>query len=272
MAIALDGCAERDFLKLTTIRSQRVGDISVPGRASDAEMKVEHSMSFENIAPIVLPTAPGRIADAIRASILDGSLAPGSQLTEMQLAERLNVSRGSIREAMQRLIQEGLLRTKPHHGTFVIELGTEDIADIYLARRAVETTAAVRLMGGQRNEATFVALDRAVDNLRAAVDGGHWADVVGADICFHEMLVDSAKSQRLTRMFTTLTAETRMCMAGLLDGNPGWLKRAVSEHVDLVAALRRGDKDQTVELLDSHFSLDDALSYRAAENVPGAYV
>lgn len=227
-------------------------------------------MSFENIGPLALPTAPGRIADAIRASILDGSLAPGSQLTETQLAGQLSVSRGPIREAMQRLIQEGLLRAKPHHGTFVIELGSEDIADIYLARRAVETTAAVRLMGRDPDEAAFLTLDAAVDNLRVAVDGGRWADIVDSDIHFHEMLVDSAKSQRLTRMFTTLTAETRMCMAGLLDGNPTWLKRAVSEHVDLVAALRRGDKDETVELLDRHFSLDDTLSYRVAEAVPAA--
>lgn len=225
-------------------------------------------MSFENIGPIALPTAPGRIADAIRASILDGSLAPGTQLTETQLAQRLDVSRGPIREAMQRLIQEGLLRTQAHHGTFVIELGTEDIADIYLARRAVETTAAVRLMGRRRDDVAFADLDAAVDNLRAAVDGGHWTDVVGADIRFHETLVDSAKSQRLTRMFTTLTAETRMCMAGLLDGNPAWLKRAVSEHVDLVAALRRGDKDETVQLLDRHFSLDETLSYYSNEAAP----
>src|SRR5205085_9265531 len=80
------------------------------------------TVAFENLQPLALETAPERIADQVRASVLDGSLAPGTQLTEVQLAERLGVSRGPVREAMQRLIQEGLLRAERHRGVFVMEL------------------------------------------------------------------------------------------------------------------------------------------------------
>lgn len=219
-------------------------------------------MALNSMEPMALTTAPVRIADAIRGSILDGTLAPGEQLTESQLAERLSVSRGPIREAMQRLVQEGLLWNKPHHGTFVVELGHEDAADIYLARRAVEGTAAIRVMGRVDNATAFKALDQAVSGLRAAVKAGEWAAIVSADLEFHEVLVGAAKSPRLSRVFSTLTAETRLCMVAFVEGHPDWLKRAVPQHRDLVAALRKGDQAEVLSLLDAHFNLDEHLSYR----------
>ncbi|MGH3640423.1 MAG: GntR family transcriptional regulator [Mycobacterium sp.] len=229
---------------------------------SSAITAKEGLMAFDSIKPMALTTAPGRIADVIRGSILDGTLAPGEQLTETQLAERLSVSRGPIREAMQRLVQEGLLWSKPHHGTFVVELGHEDAADIYLARRAVEGTAAIRVMGRLDSAPAFKALDQAVSELRLAVKSGEWAAIVSADIKFHEVLVSAAKSPRLSRVFSTLTAETRLCMAAFVEGHPDWLKRAVSQHRDLVAAIRNGDQAEVLNLLDTHFNLDEHLAYR----------
>ena len=79
-------------------------------------------MSFDNVAPVARATASARIADTLRAAILDGTVNPGAQLKETALAAQLSVSRGPLREAVQRLIQEGLLWTEPHHGTFVVEL------------------------------------------------------------------------------------------------------------------------------------------------------
>jgi DNA-binding GntR family transcriptional regulator len=218
-------------------------------------------MAFDTIEPIALSTAPARIADVIRESILDGSLAPGQQLTESQLAERLSVSRGPVREAMQRLIQEGLLLTKPHHGTFVVELGHEDVADVFLARRAVEGTAAIRFMGRTDTAPALKALDEAVSALRAAVKGGEWSDIVSADLRFHDVLVGAAESPRLSRMFRTLTAETRLCMAAFVEGHPEWTKRAVAQHRDLASAVRKGKRAEVLQLLDAHFDLDEHLAY-----------
>ena len=55
------------------------------------------------------------------------------------------MSRGPVREALQRLIQEGLLRSEPHRGVFVPVMSAEDIDDIYLAREALETAAVRRI-------------------------------------------------------------------------------------------------------------------------------
>ncbi|MGE2735877.1 GntR family transcriptional regulator [Mycolicibacterium vaccae] len=217
---------------------------------------------FDGIEPISIATAPGRIAKVIRSSILDGTFAPGTQLTETQLAERLNVSRGPVREAMQRLVQEGLLWTKPHHGTFVVDLGHEDIADIYLARRAVESTAAIRVMDSADRDAALVDLDHAVAAIDEAVQSDSWPAIIDADCHFHETLVNAAHSPRLTRMFRTLTAEARLCMLASVEGDPEWVRRVVAQHLILASALRRGDKLTVQAAIDEHMNLDSALEYR----------
>src|SRR5919108_2735600 len=81
------------------------------------------------------------IARQLRAAIMYGSLPPGSQLAEAELAARFGVSRGPLREAMQRLVQEGLLRSEHNRGLFVITLEPDDVRDIYAARAAVERAA-----------------------------------------------------------------------------------------------------------------------------------
>ncbi len=221
-------------------------------------------MAFEEFESIRLSTAPSKILEQIRASILDGSLAPGTQLNEKQLAERLAISRGPVREALQRLIQEGLLRSEPHRGTFVVELDADDFADIYLARRAVEHTAVIRLLRwkGADVDAATAALDTALHDMQAAADATDERAMISADMRFHQILVDAAGSKRLTRMYRTLVAEALLCLSSLADQHPRWRTAALPEHVELLDALRSRDEAEVLRLLDAHFVLDESLSYR----------
>src|SRR4051794_22187249 len=94
--------------------------------------------AFEVLDPVQRDSTPSIIAARIRDAVIDGTFPPGMQLSEAHIASRLGVSRGPVREALQRLIQEGLLRAERHRGVFVIELGIADVRDLYLARAAVE--------------------------------------------------------------------------------------------------------------------------------------
>lgn len=199
------------------------------------------------------------IADVIRERVIDGSFSPGAQLGEVQLAERLGVSRGPVREALQRLIQEGLLEGRPHRGVFVAQLRGVDVVDVYRARRAVERAAAELLVG--RGETT--ALDELaglVARMEDAAEGGHWSNVVDLDRRFHETLVSAAGSPRLTRMFRTLLAETAMCMAAL---EPAYSVRRdiAGEHRLLLEALTAGDTGRVLACIDEH--LDHAVRHLA---------
>jgi len=94
------------------------------------------------LEPLRRDSTPERIAEQLRSGIVTGRLAPGQALREVEIARQLGVSRGPVREAFQRLIQEGLLEAHPARGVFVPQLAADDIADLYLARGAVEISAA----------------------------------------------------------------------------------------------------------------------------------
>jgi DNA-binding GntR family transcriptional regulator len=204
---------------------------------------------LDALRPVPSAPTPELIADQLRARIIDGSLVAGVQLTEAHLSERLGVSRGPVREAMQRLIQEGLLVCVRNRGVFVVELGSADVVDIYTARAAVERHAAI-LVRRRRDPAALAALDAIVDDL-AAARRERWGRLAELDLTFHEALVGAAGSPRLVRMFATLAAETRICLANLAGAYPR-REVLVAEHRNLAALLRAGTERQMLLAIDQH--------------------
>lgn len=211
---------------------------------------------LEELEPINRETTAQIIAAQIRDRITDGTFPLGSQVREAQLAVRLKVSRGPVREALQRLVQEGLLRSERNHGVFVISLGEDDISDIYLARGAIEGTAILTLMR-HRDTESFDRLQNLVDRMSVVAEEGRWKELADLDLRFHESLVGASNSERLRRMYGTLLAETRMCLAALESAYP-IRKRLVDEHRKLLAAMRSGSEQEALELVRSH--LQDAVN------------
>lgn len=207
--------------------------------------------AFDRIAPVERESTASIVATRIRDAVIDGSFGPGMQLSEAQLADRLGISRGPVREAMQRLIQEGLLRAERHRGVFVIELGPDDVRDVYLARATTERTA-VSLLLRRGDRRAIAELEALVDELEAASRSGEWSRVADLDLAFHERLVAATGSKRLIRMFRTLMAETRMCLTGLESGYAVWEDLA-DEHKAIVAAMHAADEERALALLDAHF-------------------
>ncbi|MQA60177.1 MAG: FCD domain-containing protein [Actinophytocola sp.] len=213
-------------------------------------------MALSDIEPVNRESTAAIIARQLRDAIMTGALQPGTQLGEAELAARFQVSRGPLREAMQRLVSEGLLRSERHRGLFVIDLEPGDVYDIYAARAAIERAAVMRIMRGDRDRA-IAELD---DALAAMVDAVNDADpnaVSETDLRFHEALVRASGSRRLVRMARTLLIETRMCLAALQRTDQPAEDR-VDEHTNLLAAMRGGDEARVLELLDAH--MEDALT------------
>ncbi|MQA03234.1 MAG: FCD domain-containing protein [Streptosporangiales bacterium] len=212
--------------------------------------------SADGLKPISRQATAGLIADQLREAIMSGAFAQGDQLGEVDLAQRFNVSRGPVREAMQRLVQEGLLRAVRHRGLFVTELTTADIIDIYAARTAVES-AAVRLILERHPERTAATLAKVLAKMTRAADRGDSAALSKADLAFHEALVAASESPRLQRMATTLLVETRMCLSAL---PPMYSTSSdlVNEHEKIVLAIKNGDGAGALEFLDAH--MQDAIN------------
>jgi len=215
------------------------------------------------LAPLRLESTPVLVADRLREGILDGTFPPRTQLSEVALSQQLSVSRGPIREAMQRLLQEGLLRGERNRGVFVIDLGASDVRDIYLARSAVERAAAAIVTSGGTDE-DFDVLQSMVDQLAEAVDS-NWLQLTALDLQFHLALVAAAASPRLDRMFRTLVAESQLCIARLEPFYPG-REEVVREHQEITDSIRARDLDEVDRLVAAHMDVSAARLASADES------
>jgi DNA-binding GntR family transcriptional regulator len=201
-------------------------------------------------------TFASMVGERIRSNIIEGVLPPGSQLNEVDLAETFGVSRGPVREALQRLIQEGLLRSEPHRGVFVPVMSAGDIDDIYLAREALETAAVRRITGTSRAAPAYKAIDKIVRAMETAERADDWKTVANRDLDFHTALVAAAESPRLERMFTTVISETQLCL-GMLTSAYNARDDLVEEHRRICEMIREDDTVGAVAVLKKHF--DDAV-------------
>jgi DNA-binding GntR family transcriptional regulator len=214
------------------------------------------------IEPLMQQSTPSIIAEKLRQAIGHGELKPGAQLSEAELARKLGVSRGPLREGMQRLTQEGLLVSIRHRGLFVIEMTTADVRDMYLAREAIERAAAHKIIEGDYVAAGDALLE-IVEQMAAATTP---ADVSELDIAFHERLVQLADSPRLTRIHRTFITETRMCIHALDETYSASEVRG-EEHRAVANAIKSGNLELTDQLLIAH--MDDAIRRLNASDATG---
>ncbi|EOD67865.1 GntR family transcriptional regulator [Amycolatopsis vancoresmycina] len=208
------------------------------------------------IEPVSRESTAAVIARQLRDAIMTGALPPGTQLGETELAARFQVSRGPLREAMQHLVSEGLLRSERHRGLFVIDLEPGDVYDIYAARSAIERAAMLRALRGGDRDRIADLLEQTVVEMATAASEDDPSALSTADLRFHEALINASGSKRLVRMARTLLIETRMCLTAL-QSTYQRVEERVEEHTKLIQALRDGDEGTALALLEAH--MEDAV-------------
>ena len=198
------------------------------------------------------PTAQ-LIADQLRELIVQGAFRPGQQVNESALASQLNTSRGPLREALQRLCQEGILVSKRNRGVFVLELSTEDVREIYAVREAVELAAADSLLdsGPEQVTDTCRELKGIIRNMAKQVAASEWQAIARLDMLFHTAFVSGAGNNRLIRIYATLAAESRMCILSLEVSYPR-IDALVQEHQTILDLLEARDRTGLKQAIKRH--------------------
>ncbi|WP_333618275.1 GntR family transcriptional regulator [Dietzia sp.] len=203
------------------------------------------------LEPVVQESTPALIARSLRRAISAGEFPPGTQLGEASLARQLGVSRGPLREAMQRLTQEGLLVSHRNRGLFVPDLTPEAVSDMYLLRTTIERSAIERIIELGVQDTAAAALDEVIARMSALSEGPDSPEMVAADLDFHHELVEAARSERLSRVHETVIVETSMCLRAMQSTYaPG--EDRVAEHRELAEAIRAGDTSRACEALTEH--------------------
>jgi DNA-binding GntR family transcriptional regulator len=189
---------------------------------------------------------------ALRRAITTGQLPAGTHLVETDLSDALQISRGTLREAMRQLQQEGLISAGARGRLSVRHLDNKEIKDIFDVRAALESLAA-SVLTGREDRADLVA------KLREAVaDMERWAasnleDRIEADLKFHRTMCHLTGNVTLLHSWSSLEGSIRMSI--MYAGVDRALKNMnAKRHYDIVDAIESGDADQASAAVRDHMA------------------
>jgi DNA-binding GntR family transcriptional regulator len=210
------------------------------------------------------------VARYIRDAIMRGDYAPGRPLPEIWLADQLQTSRGTIREAFRILADQGLVETFPHRGSFVAKLTRRKAYEIYTLRAELESYA-VRLAmerGGYSTEA-LAALQVALERLHVDMAEADQYELADADMQLHELLSRASEHQVLLDTLGSLRLQMRQFIVYTKlmgsDEEPEY-----ETHRRLLAAVESGDVDAAVAAVRHHILEAGQLLMRKLESEDGA--
>lgn len=187
--------------------------------------------------------------DVLRSMILGGELAAGERLNELALAAALGVSRGPLREAVQRLRGEGLVTVISHRGAFVRTFEVEEIADLYELRAALELHA-IRILCASESSDWIDELGTLHQEVEVVMQGAG-PQAYPAEKDFHLRLVSLTGNEALMRM--AVETHHQLALARSLSARaPARAREAVVEHGEIVDALKRRDLRAATDLMQTH--------------------
>jgi DNA-binding GntR family transcriptional regulator len=189
---------------------------------------------------------------AVAQWILEGELSAGQKLTEQEVAERLGVSRGPVREALRALAEAGLLQIEPNRGAFVRKVDLKEaleIHDIYSALEELATRAAARSLSGAQVE----ELKSLVESMDAAAEAEDLDRYYALNLGFHQRLVEGSGNARLLSIYSRLLNELHLFRRfGLMQR--GQMQRSNHEHRQILRKIAAGDPEGAAEAMRTHTS------------------
>jgi DNA-binding GntR family transcriptional regulator len=197
-----------------------------------------------------------RVCERIREAIVRGELKLGEQVSEAQLAHRMDVSKTPVREALLRLKRDGLVEIHPQRGTFVFTLEPAEVTHLCRYRVMMETSALREAMAS-RPDALAADMARAVGEMRKAEKLRDLQALAGIDMGFHGLFLTHCENEYLRAGYEVIRSQ----LVALRYRSP--ISNAVSSHQVLVDAVKDGDIERTVAMLTEHV-LENEPRYRAA--------
>lgn len=187
---------------------------------------------------------------ALRRAITTGELPPGTHLVETDLSEMLQISRGTLREALRQLQQEGLVAAGARGRLSVRHLDAKEIRDIFAVRAALESLAARELCALQDRAEIIAVLRGAVEKMDRAAEAG-LEERIEADLDFHRTLCRLAGNETLLHSWCSLEGNIRMSImfAGL---DRAVKNMSVPRHGEIVDAIATGDAARVSAVITEH--------------------
>lgn len=204
------------------------------------------------------------VFESIRGAILSGALKPGERLMEVQMAERLGVSRTPIREAIRKLELEGLVVMIPRKGAYVADLSIKDITDVLEIRAALEGLAAalasLRITDEEIEELEVLAMQ-----FHKALENDDVETMIQRDIEFHEKIFKASRNERLVQISNNLREQVQRYRIMYLT-NANKVGLLAGEHFEIAEAITKRDIDLAEKLAQRHVEDTENYIMKIVEN------
>lgn len=198
---------------------------------------------------------------SIREMVLGGMLPPGNQMVLRNIASKLGVSLAPVRDAIQKLANEGLVHHVPGGGAFVREIVQRDLEELYTLREVLECRAAAdaaiyisEFELGQLRE-ICLKLEKISSQLKPSGNQDQFINWLGLDEKFHQVVVDAARNRLLKKVIDECRLLTRVFFSQ--KKYPGVLTMEVGQftckdHSQLIKALEAHDSQKAKKLMSEH--------------------
>ncbi|MHA7263710.1 GntR family transcriptional regulator [Arthrobacter sp. TMN-37] len=189
---------------------------------------------------------------ALRRAITTGELPPGTHLVETDLSDRLQISRGTLREAMRQLQQEGLIAAGARGRLAVRHLDTADVRDIFEVRSALESLAARSLADREDRDEAVRELEQHIRHMEDTSEGT-LDERIQADLDFHHALCTLTDNGTLVHTWKSLEGSIRMSImyAGV---DQAVSNMSAHRHVGIVEAIKTGNAAHAIRAVEDHMN------------------
>jgi DNA-binding GntR family transcriptional regulator len=191
-----------------------------------------------------------QIYPLVRRMILTGSIKPGDVIDEKAIAAQLNVSRTPVREAVKKLSDENLVEVVAQSGTRAARIDTNEIAEAFLIRRALESESAAQA-ALRMNQSHVDRLDDILMLHARALERKKYVEAIERDDDFHRYITDISNLPRLWRAIEISKAQLDRCRHMMVP-RKGEAEATLKMHSLIIKALKSGDPEKAAKAMRDH--------------------
>jgi DNA-binding GntR family transcriptional regulator len=195
-----------------------------------------------------------QVYERLRADIITGRLAPNARIVELEVAQAVGTSQGPVRETLQRLEREGLVRRRAHSATFVTRVSNDEIYELFCIRAVIEGFAVKRAVR-QITDDQIAQLDGLVSKMRDEGQRGDMMALTDHDLLFHRHICQWSGSPTLLRAWDPLYGQIQRFVVQTHRGYFHELTEIADTHLPVLATLRRREPEEAAQVLQDHIML-----------------
>ena len=191
------------------------------------------------------------VFNTLRQAILRGEFKPGERLMEIQLANKLGVSRTPIREAIRKLELEGLVIMIPRKGAEVADITEKSLRDVLEVRKALEELA-VQLACEKITQEELEELEKAGENFKKVLKRSKdITEVAEADVRFHDVIYMATDNQKLILLLNNLREQMYRYRVEYLKREEAY-PQLIAEHAAIIEYISKGEKKAATDVMCKH--------------------